>query len=225
MRRLLLLTALLVGCDGGSVNGGTDSGNAMDVDMGVVGSTGRTRATPSQITQAWIGLEMVRPNLCDEPADDDEGPRWLPDAAIDLVGGVSLGLERLPTGDYCSIEVKIGRREDNGSPLGDELALILEGTTTRGTPFVIHLPDEIEFRVDDSSATAISARAETIGAVLEFDLSRWIAEVDLDGLPLTDGVAIIDEHRNGDLLEEIEEAVSRSASVFVDDDGDLEPDG
>jgi hypothetical protein len=190
--------------------------------MGVAGSTSRTRSIPGAITQAWVGLETVRPNRCGEP-EDETGPRWEPRQAVDLLAGTSLGLERLPVGDYCELDVKIGRMEDGGSPLGRDLALILEGTTAAGTPFAIHMHDEIELDVPDADS-AISDRAAAIGALLQFDLTRWIASVDLDGLPLVDGVVRIDADRNSDLLETVERAVGDSASVFVDDDGDLEPD-
>ena len=226
MRLLLILSALsAVACDSTRVtarDSGTDSGNAMDVDMGVAGTNGANRSRASQFTQAWVGLEMVRPRRCDAPGDE-EGPRWSPKAPVDLLAGLALGLEQLPLEAHCDVDVKLGRIEDGGSPLGDDLTVLLTGSTIGGTPFEIRMPDEAEFRVDDD-ASAIAGRGDSIGVLMQFDLSVWIAEIDLDGLPLTDGTALIDKDHNSDLLEDIERAIGRSARIFVDDDGDLEPD-
>lgn len=201
---------------------GTDSGNAMDVDLGMAAER-RRAATASEISQAWMGINGVAPLPCGGGTVEDPQLGWADDLAVDLLEGADLGQTELPTDDtYCGLFVKVGRLEGQSSPLGERYAVVLEGVTTGGRAFEIRMPDEIELVLRDDGST-LTPR-EAVGAVVLHDLDAWIAGVDLDGLtPDGDGVVRIDEGDEG-LLERLEQAIEGAARLAIDDDGDLAPD-
>ncbi len=204
---LLAAAAALAACTG------TDVGNpAVDVHFAGYNLTGPEAA----VDQAIMQVERIRLR----PADDCDG-----DAAIEIDGPFAVDLTtttaiadltdvELEAQAYCRLELRWHQDDDT------DLAIEVAGEAD-GTPFAVRSRRNDELRLEATEADGFTIGEATSALFVAFDLAAWLDGVDIASAVLDgDGVAVIDDDTNSDLLDVFEDNVADAADLFADDDGD-----
>lgn len=230
--RLLLASACMsAACaaseTGNPVEGQTLSLTARSSDAHVSAGEPKGAAADVTVSAAWIVIKevrFVRSAVCDRGQDAEvsiEGP-----IVAELVAEPTVLDLAVEDASYCRVRAPLDRAERVPDFAPDELqdaAIVVEGTRSDGTPFVIRseaTPDA-ELRSRGAPFSLSSARASL---VLAFDLGRWLQGVDLDAAkPDARGVVRIDDDHHRALLDRFEDNVEAAMELFddVDHDGEL----
>ncbi len=242
---LMLLLAFAYGCS--SATGGTETGNTTAVSIRVIGYQSSQLAAldlPAlavdslEVDTAFIVLDRLRfrPfSICnadveDEGADDIQfdGP-----FIVDLLHPEALsGLEdvEIPTGRYCRVELVLKKLEAPG-PMSNRSVLI-QGSRADDVPFRMTTEVDEEFELQsDETGFVIEAAAPLSVFFIAFDLDQWFNGVDLMDtfIEVSTGgsgepIILINDTKNQNVQEMIEENIKRSADLFEDSDDDEELD-
>ena len=117
--------------------------------------------------------------------------------------------------DFCGVELDLAP-----SPANEALP-DLEGYTAR---FRGTRADGAAFEVESTLSTNFMFQSSTVLAasklVLGADLEKWLADVDLDALETTDGVALVDADNNADELAAFDAGAANAFALYVDANGD-----
>lgn len=204
---LLAAAAALAACTG------TDVGNpAVDVNFAAYNLT----APSATVDRATMQVERIRLRPaadCDGGAEIEiEGP-----FAIDLTTPTSIGDltdVEIEAQAYCRLELRWHPDDDSG------LAIEVSGDAD-GTPFDVRSRRNDELRLEATDADGFTIDDATSALFVAFDMAAWLDGVDVASAELDgDGVAVIDDDANGDLLDVFEDNVTDAADLFDDDDGD-----
>jgi len=192
---------------------GTDVGNpAVDVNFAAYNLT----APGATVEHATMQVERVRLR----PADDCEGGAEIEIEGpfmIDLTSPTSIAdltdLE-LDAQAYCRLELRWHPDDDT------DRAIEVTGVAD-GTPFDVRSRRNDELRLEATDAGGFTIDDATSALFVAFDMAAWLDGVDIASAELDgDGVALIDDDANGDLLDVFEDNVTDAANLFDDDDGD-----
>jgi hypothetical protein len=116
--------------------------------------------------------------------------------------------------DYCELRVAIEASAASDPEQLTGLGVFVRGTRGDGVPFEIH------------SALSLDARFASDGPfgaahlALGFDLATWFDGVDVNGAGEVDGVVLVDERTNPELLAAFEANALAAAGLYVDADRD-----
>ena len=214
VRRLLWLVLLLPACVG------TDTGNPpLSASLSARSSDPAVVISPAAgevvVGGAWISLSEVRLTL-GERCDHLSEPY-----AVDVVGDLVVGLPTagIPETSICGVHVDLHAPSELPAGAPDALAdrtLLLVGRLADGRPFEI---SSALTRGINVSGPAPFSLDEGAGAMIVFDVSRWVAGLDLAGLlPDADGVVRLGP---GDAeLEIFENGAVGGVELYADVDGD-----
>jgi hypothetical protein len=204
--KLLPFCAALAACGGGS----TDLDDATG-GTAIIAVTALSEETSAgfEVEEAWVSLDELRL----VPCTDDVGSIGLGDFPVSLLHEpppqAIFGTGVL---DYCTVHLELGP-SDSETAL-DGLSALVRGT--RG--------DGVEVVIESVVTTAIDVSGPSFNVssvVLGFDLTTWLAGVDVDAAELDDtGVARIDSTHNPELLAEFEAGLLTAPSLYRDYDGD-----
>lgn len=204
---LLAAAAALAACTG------TDVGNpAVDVHFAAYNLT----APAATVDQATMQVERIRLRPaadCDGGAEIElEGP-----FAVDLTSPTSIADltdVEIEAQAYCRLELRWHPDDDTG------VAIEVAGEAD-GTPFAVRSRRNDELRLEATDADGFTIDDATSALFVAFDMAAWLDGVDVASAELDgDGVAVIDDDANGDLLDVFEDNVTDAADLFDDDDGD-----
>jgi hypothetical protein len=192
---------------------GTDVGNpAVDVDFAAY-----NLSTPTATVEtATMEVERIRLR----PADDCEGGSEIEIEGpfdVDLTTPTSIAeltdLDLAAQG-YCRFELRWHPDDDTG------LAITVSGDAD-GTPFAVRSRRNDELRLEATDADGFTIDEATSALFVAFDMAAWLDGVEVSGAELDgDGVAVIDDDVNRDLLDVFESNVTDAADLFDDGDGD-----
>jgi hypothetical protein len=232
---LLALSPVLGGC-GGSSMGGTETGNTTAVSIRVIGY--QSSLLPAltvgglQVDGALIVLDRLRfrPfSTCQEETEDEGAEDIQVDGPflVDLLKPSAIsGLENIPipTGRYCRIELVLKKFESPGPMFNRSVQI--EGARGDGTPFLMTTEVDEEFKLENESTGFLIEESDP-GSVffIAFDLDRWFDGIDLMDtfIEVSTGgggepIILINDVRNQNVQELIEENLKHSADLFEDSD-------
>ena len=222
---LLAAIAALAGCEG------TETGNPFQVELRAdahssdPGAVAVGEGGAVVVTEAWLALDPIR---------------WAP--TFDCVGTVASGSADLGTADHAAAGAVLETFEvveggyckavvpfvSAAAPLPDGAPAELEGSsivirgevTASGTPFL--LVSKLERSIDvRSPEVGFGLAPDQPALFLGFDVATWFGAVDLAGAELDgDGVAVIDEGSNADLLSAFERDLPAGIELYRDLDRD-----
>lgn len=216
---MYFIVTLFVGC-------ATEIGNPEGTFEGNFAALARTTddaavgielGTGTIVSSAVVTLREVRfdaAERCDKGVEKEseiEGP-W----TVDLVRAAALPI-KLVDKQFCRLRLRLDRAEEG--PL-DDVSIELTGERSDGTAFVLRSRDtpSVELRAKDDTPFEITGASDQL--LLAFDMATWLS-FDLDALIVgADGTILIDDDKNGDALDEFEDAVEESLELFDDRDGD-----
>lgn len=205
---LLAAAAALAACTG------TDVGNpAVDVHFAAYNLT----APEGTVAEATMQVERLRLRPFSAGCDGDDEIEIEGPFAVDLTSPTAIDaltdLE-LTAEAYCRFELRWHPDDDT------DLAIVVTGEAD-GTPFEVRSRRNDELRLDATDADGFTVGDATSALFVAFDMAAWLDGVDVAGAELDgDGVAVIDDDANGDLLDVFEDNVTDAADLFDDDDGD-----
>lgn len=228
---------------------GTDTGNPASVGVKFVGietgseetlvkhQTSTVTLTEARLVLKEIQLEPLESCLTEElegtPEDesteeefDFNGP-----FVVDLLDNSSIpeiGTTEVPAGTYCEIEVNFDELSEEEVPDGissdDEIvgeAMIIEGTRSDGTPFIVRFGQDNRFKLEAESGEGFDITAgESNFFFISFNREVWFEGVDLEEATVTDDTIVIDDENNTGLQEMIVQNIIGSTQLFQDLDGD-----
>lgn len=233
MKRTLALLAFLTGCS--AMGNGTETGNPKATETGNPKlptrlAPGGWSSDPSRVSAgpggaievhaAWLWVESIhfrRGEACEPEADDDDAPADLDATLLEVVGGDALTL-RLPATRYCGVAIELEAAEapPEAPPELDPSALVVEGALADGTPFRVLSEGSASWTLDG----AFDLTRKDHALVLGFDVAGWFDGVDVASLPLEDGVLLLDDDTESDLLASFEDNLDASPALFADTDDD-----
>jgi hypothetical protein len=192
---------------------GTDVGNpAVDVQFAAYNLS----SADTTVAEATMRVERIRLR----PAADCDG-----DAEIEIAGPFAVDLTQ-PTAiadltdldiaaqGYCRLELRWHPDEES------DLAIEVSGDAG-GTPFAVRSRRNDELRLESSDPDGFTIDEATSALFVAFDMAAWLDGVDVASAELDDdGVAVIDDDANEELLDVFEENVTDAADLFDDEDGD-----
>ena len=242
---LIFIGFLLLGCGGRGSTGGTETGNATTVSLRVIGYQSSQLAALTvndmNITTAKVVLDRIRfrPfSVCQDDGEEIDDIEFNGPFVVDLLNPSAVsGLEEieLPTGQYCRIELVLKKLEEGNLPSGVSASdpmvgrsILMEGARADETPFEVTTELDEEFKLENE-ITGFSIEASTAVKVLfiAFDLDQWFSGVDLSGPSIevsTDGsgnpIILINDEKNEETQERIEDNIKFSADLFEDKDDD-----
>lgn len=237
MTRVHLLLAFLVGCSGWG--NGTETGNPKATETGNPKvparlAPGGWSSAPAEVSVgaggaievhgAWLWVEAMtftRGDACVGEVEEERPD--LDEIVLDLIGGAALTIE-LPATEYCGLSVEIdapGEAPPGAPPELDATALVIEGALQDGTPFRVLSDEGASWRLDGSYDLTRKAHALALGV----DVARWFEGIDLESLPLDDGVLVLDDESDTSALSAFEDNFDASPALFLDsnDNGALDP--
>lgn len=229
---------------------GTDTGNPASIGVKFVGieagfeetlvkyQTSDITITDARLVLKEIQLEPLESCLTEEPegTPEDESTEEEFDFngpfVIDLLDNSSfpeIGTTEVPAGAYCEIEVNFDELSEEDLPDGlssdDEIvgeAMIIEGTRSDGTPFIVRFGQDNRFKLEGESAEGFDVDAGGSNFFfISFNKTAWFEGVDLDNATLAEETIVIDDESNTDLRELIVQNIIQSTQLFRDLDGDL----
>lgn len=161
-----------------------------------------------EVEQAWVALNRIDLVPC-----GDEGTIGVTDFPADLLNDPPVqALYHTGLFEYCKVHLEIGP------------ALLASETEPHGA--LVHgkradgVPVEIESQVM-ATIDVVGPRFDVSRVVLGFDLSTWIADVDLDSLePDDDGLILIDARHNQSLLGAFDGRLQLAPALYQDLDSD-----
>jgi len=210
---------------------GTETGNPFQVELRAdahssdPGAVAVGEGGAVVVSQAWLALDAIAwfPAFdCVGTISDDSADFGTADHAA---AGAVLEEFELVEGTYCRAVLPFVHA---AAPLPEGAPAELEGSSlvitgevaASGTPFflVSRLERTIDIRAVGQGFTLESDRP---GLFLGFDVATWFAGVDLAGAELDgDGVAVIDDTSNPDLLSAFESDLAAGIELYRDLDQD-----
>lgn len=230
---LALAGLAALGCAGCE---GTETGNPFQVELRADAHSSDPDAVAVAeggavvVTEAWLALGPVRiaPTFdCVGTVAEESAEFGTADHAA---GGAVLATFQVTEGGYCRLFVPF---EPAAAPLPAGAPPELEGSsvvisgevTASGTPF--RIVSTLEREVDVQSVDrGFALGPDQPGLFLGFDVATWLGGVDLAGAELDgEGVAVIDQAQNADLLAAFEAALAAGVELYrdVDRDGSVDP--
>ena len=232
---LLAFSALMGGC-GNSATGGTETGNTTAVSIRVIGY--QSSSLPAltvgdlEIDRAVIVLDRLRfrPfSACQEGTEDEGAEEIQIDGpfVVDLLNPSAIsGLDdiQMPGGRYCRIELVLKKLESAGPMFNRSVQI--EGTREDGTPFLMTTEVDEEFKLENETTGFLIEETDPLSVFfIAFDLDRWFDGVDLTDtfIEVSSGgggepIILINDSKNQNVQELIEENLKRSAELFEDSD-------
>ncbi len=225
---LALLLAL--GC---SVQSGTETGNPplfadLQVGLSVRAGAPEVARLPGDlgegtlVEQAWIAVDrirLVRGEVCDGPGEREYD---LGAVVADLAAGPEVLELEGEEGRYCRVRIELspGEGAPGAPPTLVGRSVVLVGRRGDGVPFTIasRFGGRLDLRGRDGTSFTLNRAKAAV--VVAFDVSAWLAGVDLDSAAVEGGEIVIDDDRNEELLDAFDEAVEAALSLHRDDDGD-----
>jgi hypothetical protein len=116
--------------------------------------------------------------------------------------------------DYCALRIAVQPSLEDDPPELRNIAVFVRGTRADDTPF------ELRSTIDVDLELSSDAAFDTEHLALGFDLATWFAGAGIDDAEVIDGVVIVDEHTNSDVLEAFEANTAFAAGLYVDADRD-----
>lgn len=210
---------------------GTETGNPFQVELRADAHSSDPEAVAVGaggavvVTEAWLALDRIRWS----PTFDCFGSATMGSAefgtADHAASGAVLSVFEVPEGGYCRAVVPFVRAE---APLPDGAPPELEGSsvviagelTATGTPF--RLVSRAEPLVDVRTvADGFLLAPDQPGLFLGFDVATWLGAIDLTAAELDgEGVAVIDDGSNADLLAAFEGQLAGGIELYRDLDRD-----
>ncbi len=199
----------------------TETGNPVTValsahssDPDAVGFDGNAL----RIDSLWMGFGDIRFVLAADCAGGGD-VQILGPIVTDLAADPFLQSFEPSTMEYCRVSVVIDPvvSVPSGAP-ADLLnhSVRIEGMTPAGTPFVLRSAEDVEVDVNATTDFLVDG-----ALVLSFDVARWFERLDVDsGTAGPDGVIVIDDENNSDLLDEFEDRFEEALELYDDDDDD-----
>lgn len=187
-----------------------------------------TRADASlHVSSAWISLgdlRFVESSDCEHGAGtrvDIDGP-----IAVELVEEHKQLDLHLTAAKYCRVRLRMDKAKDiAGAPSElEDHSIVVNGTRADGVSFSLRSKRNyaLDLRARDDAFEVADAASDMI---LAFDLSAWLAGVDLAAaLPNAAGVIAIDDGSERERLDVFEDNVKRAMELFRDRDGDAKLD-
>ena len=211
---------------------GTETGNPFQVELRADAHSSDPAAVAVGeggavvVSEAWLALdpiELAASSDCDT-ADAVADP---PDFGVadHAASGAVLEAFEADEGDYCRAVLPFVRAS---APLPEGAPVELEGSsivlagelTATGTPFrlVSRLERAVELR---NAGDSFSLDPDRPALFLGFDVARWLGAVDLTSAEIDgQGVAVIDESSNADLLSAFQAELAAGIELYRDVDRD-----
>lgn len=225
---LALAGIAALGCSGCA---GTETGNPVQVELRADAHSSDPAAVAVGdggavvVTEAWLALDPIRlsPTFdCFETVAIGSADFGTADHAA---AGAVLEIFEVDEAGYCRAVVPF---VPAAAPLPDGAPAELEGSSivirgqlaASGTPFrlVSRMERSIDVRTLDSG---FLLEPDQPGLFLGFDVATWFAAVDLAGAELDgEGVAVIDEGSNAELLGAFESDLAAGIELYRDLDRD-----
>jgi hypothetical protein len=223
---VVAVAALAAGCEG------TETGNPFQVELRADAHSSDPTAIAVGaggavvVSQAWLALDPIdiAPAAdCGAAGEVSQPPDF--GTADHAAAGATLEEFELAEGDYCGALLPFTRA---ALPLPAGAPAELEGASVvitgeiaaTGTPF--RLVSRQERTVDvHALGDGFGLRADQPGLFLGFDVATWFAGVDLAAAELDgEGVAVIDDASNPDLLGAFEADLAAGIELYRDLDRD-----
>jgi hypothetical protein len=179
------------------------------------------------LNEAWVVVDRIRlreGSDCSGQAQFEiSGPYF-----VDLFGQGTLPALRdieVPGDQFCRFEFRWAAEDMVPSNSPSELqgaSLLMTGTRTDGTPFVLRSVRNDEFRLDAKDDT-FSLNDATGTLFVSFEDEALFTGIDLQGAEVgADGVIRIDKDNNSGLIDVFDSNMANAAKLFDDDDNDGE---
>lgn len=229
---LALAALAAAGCEG------TETGNPFQVELRAdahssdPGAVAVGEGGAVVVTEAWLALDPIAMAPAGDCTDAEVSAADFGTADHAASGAVLEQLE-LDEGEYCRALlpfVHAAAPIPEGAPpeLEGSSVVIIGEITASGTPF--RLVSRLEQTVDVHALSALGGRfdltADQPALFLGFDVARWFAPVDLASAELDgEGVAVIDDTSNQDLLGAFETDMAAGIELYrdLDQDGSVDP--
>lgn len=230
---LAMAAAAAIGCAGCA---GTETGNPFQVELRADAHSSDPAAVAVgqggavEVDEAWLALDPIVwfPSFdCVGTVASDAADFGTADHAA---AGAVLEAFELPEGEYCRALlpfVPAGGPLPAGAPpeLAGSSIVITGEVVATGTRF--RLVSRLERTVDIRMVgDGFELDADRPGLFLGFDVATWFAAVDLAGAELDgDGVAVIDDSSNPELLTAFEGDLAAGVELYrdLDQDGSVDP--
>lgn len=227
-RIALLLSLVSSACDG------TETGNPplgavqlalVAPDVPVPGALTADPVTGVRVDEVWVSIGRIKfvpgAQSCTEPGEADSDVRE--GLVAEVAAAENVFSLDLPPGDYCRVRVRLARADEApaGAPDLLDQAVVVRGVRGDGVPFVIRSrgqPD-VDLR---SRGAPFALGGDDAALLLAFDARAWVAAIDLSAAELDDGVLVIDEDVNRELLPAFDRAIAEGLSLHDDRDRDHE---
>lgn len=220
------LLSLVTGCTGGTETGNPPfvaalsyTGTSSAPEDYAVGDGGKVATVKS----AWLDLDAVQ--LSPEGTCQGEGERLtLPALGIgDHAAGAHVETSfEANAASYCTLTLPFARAASVPGGAPDALrgrSVLVLGELADGTPFSIASAKEPSFELQATS-TGIQLSSAERSLLLAFDFAAWLRAVPFDSATRSEGLIVIDDVNNPDLLEAFEAALSAGVALYRDPDAD-----